>query len=131
MIVVRHTERDGQPLLTFALLNQYQPDMVILSFSLQSYFKSSTAIIEKETVNIPHTQPHTLNSCSFCWNESSGSKFKVVYEVRMMLNSLAMADETGIQDDSFVAFADRKPASRHHFLVIPKRHIGVFMGHKL
>lgn len=32
---------------------------------------------------------------------------------------------TVTQDDSFVAFEDRKPASRHHFLVIPKRHIGV------
>ena len=32
----------------------------------------------------------------------------------------------GIQDDSFIAFGDRKPASRYHFQVIPKRHIGVW-----
>ncbi|KAF8813508.1 HIT-like protein [Phlegmacium glaucopus] len=52
--------------------------------------------------------PQTLDSCKFCWNdsESMGSNFKVVYE-----------------DDSFVAFEDRKPASKYHFLVIPKRHI--------
>ena len=32
----------------------------------------------------------------------------------------------GIQDDSFIAFGDRKPASRYHFQVIPKRYIGVW-----
>ncbi|KAI1301763.1 Histidine triad nucleotide-binding protein 3 [Halotydeus destructor] len=27
------------------------------------------------------------------------------------------------QDDSFVAFADIKPAAKHHFLVVPKQHV--------
>ena len=39
--------------------------------------------------------PQTLDSCSFCWNESAGSKFKVVYEVRRTLNYLAFANEIG------------------------------------
>ena len=96
--------------------------MVILLYAMQSYFKSSTSL-EKESVKMP---PQTLDSCRFCWNESAGSRFNVVYEVRRTLNSLEFDIETGYtQDDSFVAFKDRKPASRHHFLVIPKRHIGV------
>jgi hypothetical protein len=33
---------------------------------------------------------------------------------------------TIIQDADFIAFRDRSPASLHHFLLIPKIHIGAF-----
>ncbi|KAF9483192.1 HIT-like protein [Pholiota conissans] len=47
----------------------------------------------------------TLDSCHFC-HATVQNGFRVVYE-----------------DDSFVAFEDRKPASVHHYLVIPRKHI--------
>ncbi|KAF8151030.1 HIT-like domain-containing protein [Crassisporium funariophilum] len=51
------------------------------------------------------TSPNVLESCTFC-HASNENGFKIAYE-----------------DDSFVAFEDRKPASTFHFLVIPKGHI--------
>ena len=80
---------DPGPLNTDYLISS--SGMVILLFAMQSYFKSSTSL-EKESVKMP---PQTLDSCSFCWNESAGSKFKVVYEVRRTLNYLAFANEIG------------------------------------
>lgn len=59
--------------------------MVILLFAMQSYLKSSTSL-ENGSVKTP---PQTLDSCKFCWKESSGSKFNVVYEVRRILDSPA------------------------------------------
>ncbi|KAF8193360.1 HIT-like protein [Pholiota molesta] len=47
----------------------------------------------------------TLSSCKFC-HATTLKGFRVVYE-----------------DDSFVVFEDRRPASQHHYLVIPRRHI--------
>ncbi|PPQ84010.1 hypothetical protein CVT25_000556 [Psilocybe cyanescens] len=44
-------------------------------------------------------------SCKFC-NVSAERGFRVHYE-----------------DDFFVAFEDRSPASRYHYLVVPKKHI--------
>ncbi|PPQ95468.1 hypothetical protein CVT26_008487 [Gymnopilus dilepis] len=48
--------------------------------------------------------------CKFC-NTSVERGFNIVYE-----------------DAAFVAFEDRKPASRYHYLVVPKRHIGKVFG---
>jgi len=76
--------------------------MVVLLFVMQSHLLKLRTRSEKKGVE----EPQTLDSCKFCWNGSTGSKFNVVYE-----------------DGSFVAFEDRKPACRYHFLVIPKRHI--------
>ncbi|CAL1716150.1 unnamed protein product [Somion occarium] len=44
--------------------------------------------------------------CTFC-NVSKSNGFDVVWE-----------------DDHFVAFRDHNPAAEHHFLVIPKEHVG-------
>lgn len=59
-------------------------DMVSLFFGMQSYFKSSTYLEKESGTSMDTIPPQTLDSCKFCWNESSGSKFKVVYEVRRM-----------------------------------------------
>jgi len=47
----------------------------------------------------------TLGSCKFC-DASAENGFNVVYE-----------------DESFLAFQDRRPAAQHHYLVIPRKHI--------
>lgn len=55
--------------------------------------------------NAEGTEKPFIPSCTFC-NASIENGFNIVYE-----------------DDSLMAFEDRKPASLYHFLVIPKRHI--------
>lgn len=50
----------------------------------------------------------TVNQCSFCDISPEGG-FTVVAE-----------------DEALIVIRDRKPAALHHFLVIPKKHIGTF-----
>ncbi|KIY73809.1 HIT-like protein [Cylindrobasidium torrendii FP15055 ss-10] len=52
--------------------------------------------------------PGILASCSFC-HVSQANGFNVVYE-----------------DDRYIAFRDRNPASLHHIQLIPRRHIRLF-----
>ena len=36
-----------------------------------------------------------------------------------------------VQDSKYVAFKDRNPASRYHFLVVPKKHIGMLFSQNI
>ncbi|KAI0044294.1 HIT-like protein [Auriscalpium vulgare] len=51
--------------------------------------------------------------CTFC-HVSSKNGFQVVYEAYLIV----------CQNTDFIAFQDRSPAAEHHFLVVPRRHIG-------
>ncbi|PPQ63239.1 hypothetical protein CVT24_005699 [Panaeolus cyanescens] len=73
--------------------------MVDLLLSLFPCFKS----VSQESAS--HGARKPLNTCKFCF-VSKEKGFNVIYE-----------------DEDFVAFVDRKPASTHHFLVVPKAHI--------
>ncbi|KAF8963159.1 HIT-like domain-containing protein [Flammula alnicola] len=76
--------------------------MVVLLSGLISCFKSNLQNPLNEGIG---ERRNVLDLCKFC-HASAENGFRVVYE-----------------DESFLAFEDRSPASKHHYLVIPKRHI--------
>ncbi|KAF8628557.1 hypothetical protein AX15_003825 [Amanita polypyramis BW_CC] len=55
------------------------------------------------TITLPLNRPEV---CAFC-SISVEKGFKILWE-----------------DTKYVAFSDRNPASRYHFLVVPRKHIG-------
>ncbi|CAA7267450.1 unnamed protein product [Cyclocybe aegerita] len=76
--------------------------MVFLPSGLFSCFKPR---LQTDTSQNGLTKRFRQDSCVFC-DVSIEKGFQIAYE-----------------DEHYVAFQDRRPASRHHFLVIPKEHV--------
>lgn len=62
------------------------------------------------------------NPCIFC-NVSAENGFKITYEARCIYDLTYLRLKFYLQDESFVAFEDLKPAGTVHYLLIPKKHI--------
>jgi len=76
--------------------------MVILLSCFISYFQLNP---QKEKLESGSKSLKMSDFCKFC-NTSMERGFNIAY-----------------QDEFFVAFEDRSPASLHHYLVVPKQHI--------
>jgi diadenosine tetraphosphate (Ap4A) HIT family hydrolase len=77
-------------------------------------FRRQTEAIQPAKGSIP---------CQFC-DISAKNGFKIVWEVYPSVLRHLLLHSLILQDDTFVAFEDIRPAAMHHLQITPKKHIG-------
>ncbi|KAL0569623.1 hypothetical protein V5O48_012332 [Marasmius crinis-equi] len=68
--------------------------------------------LDEAKLSSVESQANVVGSCPFC-KVSAEEGFKVIWE-----------------DDTFIAFEDRRPASLRHFQLIPRKHIGDYRPYR-